>query len=123
MPETEELRLTRTRRDWRLLNPILGVGQLAYEVDTSRLKMGDGATPWESLDYIPGTLREIMTAYEWSFMHASNLTADYVKRQQFPVHVQATQPEVTPGVAHLWVQTGLGDDGQGYTFWIEDGVT
>lgn len=34
--------------------------------------------------------------------------------------VQNADPVMTePG---LWVQTGLGDDGTGFTFWIEDGV-
>ena len=34
------------------------------------------------------------------------------------VHVSSTQPD---GVGpYLWVQTNLGVDGSGFTFWIED---
>lgn len=28
---------------------------------------------------------------------------------------------LTPGTQGLWIQTGLGPDGTGVTFWIEDG--
>lgn len=28
---------------------------------------------------------------------------------------------LTPGTAGLWVQTGLGPNGDDFTFWIEDG--
>ena len=33
-------------------NPILGVGEPAYETDTKKLKIGDGTTAYNSLDYI-----------------------------------------------------------------------
>ena len=35
--------------------------------------------------------------------------------------VQPTVP-VNPPVRHLWVQTGLGNSGKDFTFWIEDGT-
>lgn len=28
----------------------------------------------------------------------------------------------TPGSGGLWIQTGLGADGKGITFWVEDGT-
>lgn len=37
------------------------------------------------------------------------------------VVVQETNPGLTD--AGIWIQTGLGADGQGFTFWFEDGVT
>ena len=46
------------RRDiatnWATSNPILGPGELAYESDTGRLKVGDGVTRWNSLPYYIG---------------------------------------------------------------------
>ena len=43
------------RRDgaqqWANVNPILAQGELGIELDTSRLKIGDGVTPWNSLKY------------------------------------------------------------------------
>jgi hypothetical protein len=35
--------------------------------------------------------------------------------------VAATQPTFGTGQTGLWVQTGLGVDGAGFTLWIEDG--
>lgn len=28
---------------------------------------------------------------------------------------------LSPGIAGLWIETGLGPDGEDFTFWIEDG--
>lgn len=37
------------------------------------------------------------------------------------LYVSELQPEFSgPG---LWIQTGLGNDGSGFTFWIEDGLS
>jgi hypothetical protein len=45
----------RIRRDtaanWASVNPVLAGGQLGYEADTGRIKVGDGATAWVSLAY------------------------------------------------------------------------
>lgn len=35
-------------------NPVLGVGEPAYETDTKKLKIGDGTTAYNSLDYFAG---------------------------------------------------------------------
>nr|DAL96004.1 MAG TPA: hyaluronidase [Caudoviricetes sp.] len=32
-------------------NPVLGVGEPAYETDTKKLKIGDGTTAYTQLDY------------------------------------------------------------------------
>lgn len=39
------------------------------------------------------------------------------------VYVQSTQPTFGAGVVGIWIQTGLGDNGDGFTMWFEDGVT
>ncbi len=43
------------RRDaaliWTLTNPVLANGEIGYEADSSRLKIGDGITPWNLLPY------------------------------------------------------------------------
>ncbi len=40
-----------TEANWTAANPILAQGELGYEIDTGKLKIGDGATAWNSLDY------------------------------------------------------------------------
>lgn len=46
------------RRDtaaaWTLANPTLAQGEPGFEHDTGLLKIGDGATPWNTLDYSSG---------------------------------------------------------------------
>lgn len=36
-----------------------------------------------------------------------------------PIYIQHSSPEAPH--PHLWIQTGLGPNGKGMTFWIEDG--
>jgi|688.fasta_scaffold150287_4 hypothetical protein len=40
-----------TELEWKNLNPILSVGEFGYENDTGFLKIGDGLTRWNLLDY------------------------------------------------------------------------
>ena len=46
----------RVRRDtetrWATQNPTLGVGEVGFETDTRKVKIGDGSTPWNTLQYI-----------------------------------------------------------------------
>lgn len=42
-------------------NPILASGEIGYETDTGQVKVGDGSTAWNSLDYLAVTL-PILTA-------------------------------------------------------------
>jgi hypothetical protein len=37
---------------WSSLNPILARGQSGYEIDSGKLKIGDGISNWEDLDYV-----------------------------------------------------------------------
>lgn len=46
------IRLRRaTSGEWRNFNPILAVGEIAYETDTYRLKVGNGISFWTGLNY------------------------------------------------------------------------
>ena len=42
-----------TAASWTAANPILSVGELGLETDTSKLKVGNGSTAWNSLSYFP----------------------------------------------------------------------
>lgn len=45
-----------TKATLAALNPLLRQGELAYEVDTNRAKIGDGTSLWTSLPYFPPTV-------------------------------------------------------------------
>lgn len=38
---------------WAAANPILAQGEFGYEINTGKLKVGDGSTSWNSLSYFP----------------------------------------------------------------------
>lgn len=40
-----------TEADWTAANPVLAMGELGYETDTTRWKRGDGTTAWNALAY------------------------------------------------------------------------
>lgn len=50
MPVTFKLRRA-TRLRWLEVDPILSPGEPAFEIDTGKLKIGDGAKKYSELDY------------------------------------------------------------------------
>jgi len=38
--------------EWMLINPILSIGELGFEIDTNKLKIGNGSDTWNNLKYI-----------------------------------------------------------------------
>lgn len=54
---SQRLQLRRdTAINWTTVNPTLGQGEQGYELDTGRLKVGDGVTAWGALPYQPNAL-------------------------------------------------------------------
>lgn len=53
---TERLERLRFRADtaanWTAIDPVLGLREPAVEIDTGKLKIGDGSTPWSGLEYV-----------------------------------------------------------------------
>jgi hypothetical protein len=41
-----------TQANWTANNPVLALGEMAYSTDVSKLKIGNGASAWNSLPYI-----------------------------------------------------------------------
>ena len=60
---------------WTASNPVLSQGELAYETDTGRLKIGDGLTHWVSLAYYPS-----IYSSEWI---QQNAIFSYISATQF----------------------------------------
>lgn len=44
-----------TASQWSTANPTLLAGEIGFETDTNKIKVGDGSTAWNNLDYIAGT--------------------------------------------------------------------
>jgi hypothetical protein len=43
-----------TASQWSAANTILGVGEIGFAFDTNVIKIGDGSTPWNSLQSLDG---------------------------------------------------------------------
>jgi len=44
-----------TATEWTTANPVLSQGEAGYEHDTGKFKIGNGSSPWNSLQYSSGT--------------------------------------------------------------------
>lgn len=55
MPAVTTIQIRRgTAAEWTSANPVLAAGELGFEIDTKKLKGGDGVTSWSSLPYLTG---------------------------------------------------------------------
>lgn len=51
-----------TAANWTSTNPTLSQGEIGYETDTGKLKIGDGATAWAVLGYALATIYQALDA-------------------------------------------------------------
>jgi hypothetical protein len=51
-----------TAANWTSTNPTLSVGELAYETDTGKMKVGTGSAAWTALPYVGMTPTEVSAA-------------------------------------------------------------
>jgi hypothetical protein len=57
---TVRLQLRRgTFSQWQSANPTLAAGEMGVETDTRKVKIGDGTTAWNSLDYVAADAPEV----------------------------------------------------------------
>jgi hypothetical protein len=53
MPVQTKIQLRRdTAANWTSTNPTLAAGEIGFETDTNKFKIGDGSTAWISLAYV-----------------------------------------------------------------------
>lgn len=38
--------------EWNTVNPVLSLGEPGYEIDTKKIKVGDGVNTWSNLEYV-----------------------------------------------------------------------
>ena len=53
-----------TSSNWATENPVLAAGELGYETDTRKGKVGDGTTAWNSLNYAFGGGTDVYMAHD-----------------------------------------------------------
>jgi hypothetical protein len=84
-----------TASQWTTANPVLAAGEIGYEIDTNKFKIGDGINQWDDLDYFASsdaiadlidgapelldTLNELAAALDFDPNFANNLTNAFVQ--------------------------------------------
>lgn len=64
MPVVNKIQFRRdTAAEWTDVDPILSDGELGYELDTKRFKIGDGTSEWTALEYFSAS-----TGFETNFL-------------------------------------------------------
>lgn len=43
-----------TSQNWTSSNPVLASGEIGFETNTNKMKIGNGTSAWNSLSYITG---------------------------------------------------------------------
>ena len=67
MPAQTVIKIRRdTSTNWDSVNPTLAAGEIAFETDTNKIKVGDGSTVWASLDYASGAGTAAEISYDSS---------------------------------------------------------
>ncbi len=57
MPRKDLIQVRRdTASNWSTVNPVLAAGELGFETNTGKLKVGNGTSPWNSLPYGSGAI-------------------------------------------------------------------
>ena len=49
-----------TASNWNTANPVLSAGEIGLESNTNKIKLGDGTTHWQDLDYFFGSVDDIV---------------------------------------------------------------
>ena len=81
--------------DWTSANPTLAQGELGYETDAGRLKIGDGATAWASLAYKFDALAAIPVACSDETTALAAGTAKVTFRMPFAMTLLAVRASLT----------------------------
>jgi len=56
MPRKTQIQVRRdTASNWTTVNPVLASGEIGFETNTNKMKIGDGTTVWTSLSYAGGS--------------------------------------------------------------------
>lgn len=109
-----------TANDWTSSNPTLAEGEVGIELDTNRLKIGDGTTAWTSLEYFSEdrspvvSMQEAVGAKNGSNLLFVSALSSYTPGQLFVIYnniqlVPFTEINPPTGVVQLSLAPEEGD--------------
>jgi len=81
--------------DWTAANPVLEIGELGFEVDTNKIKIGDGQKTWSQLSYIGGaTLNPSQQRVAAEFFNSQTAVTEGVDRTPFAGKIYIADPAI-----------------------------
>lgn len=89
---------------WTSLNPILAAGEPGFELDTGRLKIGDGITQWNLLHYYGGSA-EVSVDGKSLIIHTDGTAALY----GFDEAIAGQIPSKNSDGTISWVEPEVGE--------------
>lgn len=84
-----------TKSQWTAANPVLGAGEIGYEIDTNKLKVGNGLAAWDTLTY---------------FVDEATLNATYARTDAVPTIIISDTAPVDPAVGTIWFGPYVGNE-------------
>ena len=87
-----------TASNWTSANPTLAQGEMGYETDTDKVKIGDGSTAWTSLGYVIDTgsyltseSNDLTASVTWANVPDANITQSSVTQHQAALSITESQ--------------------------------
>lgn len=96
---TTRIRFRRgTAAEWTSANPILALGEVGIETDTSKIKAGDNVTDWASLPYV----------FDSAYTDISDLQSDVTALQALPIATRSMSDvaDISSGIIVRILQHG-----------------
>jgi hypothetical protein len=102
-----------TAAEWSSANPVLSVGEFGFEIDTLKLKVGNGLTAWNTLTYVGATTAEITAAVDAAIAEKADLNSptftgltDFEGVVDFSEAIVVGLPETAPISIHSFAMIG-----------------
>jgi len=125
-----------TAAQWTAANPVLGAGEIGFETDTGKFKIGDGTNQWGSLDYFTtidealgdiidgapaalNTLNELAAALDDDANFATTIANQLSQKVSVVQRPAAEWTSLNPVVP----MTSIGYEGDTQKFKVGDGTT
>ena len=94
-----------TAAQWTSANPVLNAGEMGWESDTNKFKIGDGTNHWEDLDYFADINSTVNPAF------GSSITFEGATADSYETVLQVTDPTADrtitlPNVTGTVITTG-----------------
>lgn len=113
-----------TQANWESVDPILLKGELGVEVDTNRIKVGDGVNHWTALSYIGADTNQIQTLINASEDNFYTVVRNTDESDDAAIARALGEALANKGDIAV-IKTALGTEPESYSFmgYVYDGAT